>query len=45
MIQVNLPLYMGVSLWEALFVVSQRWVPFPTALYVYLLSYLVASFG
>ena len=27
----NLPLYCGVSLWEALFVVSQKWA-FPTAL-------------
>ena len=30
-IQGNLPLDMGVSLWEALFVVSQKW-SFPTAL-------------
>ena len=26
------PLYAGVSLWESLFVVSQKWIPFPTAL-------------
>ena len=31
-IQANLPLYMGISLWEALFVVSQKWSPFPTTL-------------
>ena len=24
----------GVSLWEALFVVSQKWIPFPTALFL-----------
>ena len=29
----NLPLGMGVSLWEALSVVSQKWIPFPTALH------------
>ena len=29
-IQGNLPLW--VSLWEALFVVSQKWIPFPTAI-------------
>ena len=28
----NLPSVMGVSVWEALIVVSQRWIPFPTAL-------------
>ena len=28
----NLPLYEENSLWEALSVVSQKWIPFPTAL-------------
>ena len=32
-IQVGIsPFIWGVSLWEALFVVSQKWIPFPTAL-------------
>ena len=33
MIQGNPPLYEETSLWEALSVVSQKWIPFPTALF------------
>ena len=36
-IQGNLPLYMGLSVWEALSVVSQKW-SFPTALILLVLT-------